>query len=135
MAKRKVTRAKSNRTFVPLIVLVAISTGGIAWAKQAPVELSSPITHTIDIRFADGKLSPDRIVVKQGDTVDLTINSDDPKEYDFEIEDYGNLEMERGDPAGYSFVADKLGKHDFVIEREGMAGTQQTIGFLEVKPR
>ncbi len=95
------TRSVTLSVLFPLLLLAAACGPGAG--GNAPEQL------TFAVKFADGKLTPDLVQVKQGDTVTLQIETDRPGA--FHLHGY-DLEQEAtvGAASSFQFTADATGR-------------------------
>ena len=122
-----------------LITVIAAACGG-----------GDPEKLDIAVNVADGKMTPETLKVKQGDTVTLKIEGDVPGDFHLHTYDIETAVAEHG-PTDMTFVADATGRFRITYHAQGEEEHQGDeehaeedeedeegevdLGFLEVQPR
>lgn len=112
-------------------VLVVLGVGALFLALRPESTGSSdePRERDFDVSIADGEMDPRRVSVVEGDSVTLSVRTEEPVEvhvHGYDIEE----EVEPEEPATISFDADLTGRFD-IEDHE----TEAVIGTLVVRPR
>ena len=113
---------------VPVLLFVPLALLFFALRPEPPTSESDG-EKTFDLTVERGAMTPDEIVVDEGDRVSLRVSSDTP----FELHLHGyNLtrEVEPGEPAELSFDATVSGRFEMEDEQRG-----EELGVLIVQPR
>ena len=143
-------RINPSRTGIIFIaVALLITTTAAACGGGDPEELD------IAVNVTDGKMTPETITGKQGDTVTLKIQGDTPGEFHLHTYDI-ETDIGGSGPTDMEFVADATGRYRITFhaedgdEHEGEEGPTEEdedsndedgeegevdLGFLEVQPR
>lgn len=104
-----------------------------ALAPKPVVEAPKPITRNISMTAKQWEFVPSRIVVNQGDTVVLTITSDDV-DHGFSLPAFKIDEtLEAGKAVTVTFVADKKGTFPFTCDVFCGAGHSHMTGSIVVE--
>lgn len=117
-----------SRTLV-LLTLIVLGLGGLFFALRPAPREAGPQDREVELAVSDGAMTPDEVVLGEGDRVTLRISADRPIEFHLHGYDL-EKEVEPGEPTELSFEADLTGH--FEIEEEE---TQQELGTLIVEPR
>jgi len=110
---------------VPLALLVL----GVLFFMLRPGSTAGPQEQTIDVAIKEGSMSPEEIVVGEGDQVTLRMVSESPVEvhvHGYDLEE----DIEPGEPKTLSFEANATGR--FEIEDHE---NEEELGTLVVEPR
>jgi len=128
-----------------LLVLLASALALAACGGAGPQELE------VAVEIGEEKMNPETVRVKQGDTVTLKINAEEPGEFHLHGYDL-ELDVEATEVADMVFVADATGRFRITFHHQeegdehkpGSGGSseekpdeegERDIGFLEVLPR
>lgn len=128
-------------TIILIMMGILIALTGAACGGGDPEQLD------IQVNVADGKMTPETIKVKQGDTVTLKIEGDVPGEFHLHTYD---IETEVGEdgPTDMTFLANATGRFRITYHAEETGNHEGEeehaeedqegevdLGFLEVQPR
>jgi FtsP/CotA-like multicopper oxidase with cupredoxin domain len=110
------------------VLLLALAALFLLLRPSSPASTGGSREQTFDLAVSWGTMSPDEIVVDEGDRVDLRITSDTPLElhlHGYDLEE----EVEPDEPSELSFDATITGRFEIEAER-----TQEELGTLVVLP-
>lgn len=87
-----------------------------------------------DLKFANGAVEPETVIVREGDTIRLNLLAVD-RAYDFTQPDYGfNLELPKGTPKVLEFAGVQTGKFLFYCKQCG-GPDKGPLGYILVAPK
>lgn len=88
-----------------------------------------PQARTFAVTVSDDKMTPDKLVAYEGDTVTIKVTADKDEELHLHGYDY-KFELKAKEPQSKTFKADKTGSFEIEIEDTGTH-----LGELQVLPR
>jgi FtsP/CotA-like multicopper oxidase with cupredoxin domain len=113
---------------VAVVVVAFLAVGGyLVFARSGS---SGGQAQTINATVAGTTMSPDKLIVHQGDRVTMSIKVDRKEEVHLHGYDIAFEGENAGDTVSKTFTADKTGHFEIEIE-----DTSTEIGSLEVQPR
>lgn len=111
----------------PLILLV-----GLFFVFRPAPPAAEPKAQTFDLQVEGDSMTPEEVEVREGDRMNLRVESDAPAE--FHVHGYDlEREVEPDETATLSFTADITGRFD--IEGHPVGSEEPATGTLTVLPR
>jgi hypothetical protein len=111
------------------VLVVVLFLGGLFFLLRPGNPSGAPQDRTFDFSIRDGEMKPAEISVREGDSVTLRIDSDEPMEFHLHGYD-AEREIQPGETAELHFRADITGR--FEIEDHE---SEKELGVLQVRPR
>jgi hypothetical protein len=112
-----------------VVLVVVLVLGGLFFLLRPDNPTGAPLDRTFDVSIRDGEMKPAETSVREGDSVTLRIDSDEPMEFHLHGYD-AEREVQQGETDESHFRADITGR--FEIEDHE---SEMELAVLQVRPR